>query len=64
MLLFDNLENFNVMEPSLSMFCVPVGVKSVRDKGQRRKGHHKTGGTYGSQQERHSQLKAPALDFK
>lgn len=36
---FDNLEIFNdVMEPSLSVFCVHPRVQSVQDKGQRRKG--------------------------
>lgn len=36
---FDDPENFNdVMELSLSVFCVPLRVESVQDKGQRRKG--------------------------
>jgi hypothetical protein len=35
---FDNLDNFNDnMELSLPVFCVPLRVESVWDKGQRRK---------------------------
>lgn len=35
---FDNLDNFNdSMELSLPVFCVPLRVESVWDKGQRRK---------------------------